>query len=1324
MPLINLGLAILVGITLIGKVFVSEGSANTQTPNLTWAVLASRQAQETGIPDLLTVKLDKLQGVDLVERDEFEAVLSEAKLTALSGLESRSQRMKIGQRVAADILVILRVIKVEEVAEAASTGQPQSQQRATGRLATMQKSYVVQRQEIEVVLCHVRSGARLEIQGYSLATQAPAKIAQRIAHLASQINKELQSGLVHVVGVSPLLSKSLTHEHDAYQESLARLIESTLVSKPGIAVIEYQEAQAIWDELADQSESKLDRIVPILISGSFRAKDSTGEQEDLFTVELAAKLPANVTRSARFVEVAESQLFEQVSRHANRLLDENGKWGEQAHDAQQQFTWLEERAEAFSRLGMRRAACGLRQAALLIRPKNAEVRLRLIEDERRILRMVSVPGYDDSTWPGPAGSLGRAENLLSVHADILSHSEYLIRNRLVTDQQALSLITTSIPRFSKREVEESSSLQQLLSTAEQRLKQHVWVIAPLVLQLPQGPHANHENVTSSRKRQIQSALLGNATHRVDFQDLQPSDLEYLFELWTERIPDNLGFSPELRNISRKVFPDIDNHRYSDRHPKPRYRKRNYDSYSISPKQWLQFLEALSYSDHTMARLTARWEQLRCRWYLVDANTSPKEITFLLDMATLAVAEWTEFLHAQFEQPQMHDATVPLRDVRQMRWQLERFEIVDDPFGPRRKLEPKLRKQRPRRAPDPNRVVEPPPMSYERLSIRLHFENSALPRDVHPSLQGSYRFPRKKSRIAIKPRWIACGESLDVIWTWKGLLVMQTPGKLEPFDFPFERSVVIDDVRWDGKHLWVATLASGIWQFDSNMKVLTHIRDGLPPSERAIRVQPLGEGQALAVGSFGPNERAWCAMIVTQDKKAAVKVFHEATEVFSVSNTNPGTVPSKQVGIAHGFTPTIVMAELEPRSSAGEPRGLVYVGRSGSRAQPLLINLSDLTIQLGSRSLAYNQRNSREEEFVMYQGKVYHTHNFFQLAAAIGPPRKQPRSFRGHRPRGQAYLREGDYLHLPLSTHWWRLDLNSGAIVDLQTDKRGHSRRLSSMSMPEAEWYANSAHYGFVGVSDKYHGEIYRFTLHEPASVGSSDNRNIRATSAKAKLRVIDADELQRVKSNIKKLLASGHHVPPDATVLYQDGWSTFDGWLPSISTTGTYLDPPVEEGRGRMSYYVDGRLVRTAPAQSQSALKRTEMLIWYDKSSRPILVQNKSVDDRKQPNPRAYFFYYWGEYDARGLLSRVLSFDDNLRLRGFIDYEHGDNYQWVTISHYSAEGKLIGSGGPEYPLDSEGVPILPGEDRPIAYSARLEQIKEPMRLGMKPYYPLPGDGEN
>jgi hypothetical protein len=116
--------------------------------------------------------------------------------------------------------------------------------------------------------------------------------------------------------------------------------------------------------------------------------------------------------------------------------------------------------------------------------------------------------------------------------------------------------------------------------------------------------------------------------------------------------------------------------------------------------------------------------------------------------------------------------------------------------------------------------------------------------------------------------------------------------------------------------------------------------------------------------------------------------------------------------------------------------------------------------------------------------------------------------------------------------------------------------------------------------------------------------------------------------------------------------------------------------------------------------------VWYDEQDRPIFVSGASR-------------HWFGQYDDRGLLAKVIAMNADFRVTRITAYEHADRYQAAVIYYCEGDGTCqrvaLNSA-----LDAQGQPLEFEKSATAAYSKRFESITEPMRYGLLPYYPIPG----
>jgi len=90
------------------------GTDSESGPSQRLAILSSKEVQQSGLSDLLTVQLQERPGVELVERDLLKKVFDEVALTMMLGADQTENRRKAGALLKADMLVLLSLEKAED----------------------------------------------------------------------------------------------------------------------------------------------------------------------------------------------------------------------------------------------------------------------------------------------------------------------------------------------------------------------------------------------------------------------------------------------------------------------------------------------------------------------------------------------------------------------------------------------------------------------------------------------------------------------------------------------------------------------------------------------------------------------------------------------------------------------------------------------------------------------------------------------------------------------------------------------------------------------------------------------------------------------------------------------------------------------------------------------------------------------------------------------------------------------------------------------------------------------------------------------------------
>jgi len=313
-----------------------------------------------------------------------------------------------------------------------------------------------------------------------------------------------------------------------------------------------------------------------------------------------------------------------------------------------------------------------------------------------------------------------------------------------------------------------------------------------------------------------------------------------------------------------------------------------------------------------------------------------------------------------------------------------------------------------------------------------------------------------------------------------------------FDNNTINNPVIDDVVWDGKVVWVATMKAGLWVFDAAGKLLRKITaaDGLPPADKGMLLQVLASGKVIAIGSFGWESRGWCATVAWNagtGGKPTIHVFHEAKRV-------PLPEERKKLQV-FGRDPSAVFAPrwlcALPLGKAGGP--VLLVGRDDmdrlAYYEPLIIDLATLHVDVLHLNFGYTRYYHPHFAYyyqndnliglgpgwrpVIFDLKCIDTDNqnpyrYIQVTNAAADYAKTPDSeVMAGSLDVEFMLSSGNWLYIP-GKQWWRIDMETLT-----------GQRLNKGKLPDP--YVNLRAFGVSALLgliawDQYH--FYRVTIDE------------------------------------------------------------------------------------------------------------------------------------------------------------------------------------------------------------------------------------------------------
>ncbi len=314
----------------------------------TAAILAARDdgLRDTLLVAMLEAGLPEDGTVQLVERARIDSVLEEQALQDAFSAPGVGQRVRLGQLLKTDLLVLLR---------AGGKGE--------GRY-------------VQVVVAETGSGLRLLARPVP-RVDGPETTVARIRELVREALGRFPADDLTVVAIPPLLSKDLTHRYDHLQSAYARLIEQTVLGQPGFVIVELEEARALVKEMSlIDPGGRVQRSLPLHITGEFRH----GGPPDAATVTVTMQLSqgGDVIREESLAGAAPSEVAPFLRRTAGAFLAGAAGTAPRLPDPEADADQLAARAQDFLSIGNWAEGLALTEACLLLRPGDADLHLNAI----------------------------------------------------------------------------------------------------------------------------------------------------------------------------------------------------------------------------------------------------------------------------------------------------------------------------------------------------------------------------------------------------------------------------------------------------------------------------------------------------------------------------------------------------------------------------------------------------------------------------------------------------------------------------------------------------------------------------------------------------------------------------------------------------------------------------------------------------------------------------------------------------------------------------------------------------------------------------------
>lgn len=864
---------------LVSRIEAADPAAAATAPALPeqrWALLASEELRASAFADILAVCLADLPGLQWVERERLAEVADELVVSAVGGADGAESRLKLGKLLRADALLIVRV-------------------EGDGKA-----------KRLRVIASDCATGARVGDELTAAPGNGDAEhVAAAVRGVVERTRIRFADGIRAIIGIPHFVSRNFGHEYDPLQAGFAQVLANALMTVPGIAVIEVEEARAISAELAGEPLGK--RVVPAIVEGEYemtRPADGGHEATASFWIGVTRGNGQRQTIVRRDLPPAKAAAFLGAELPPEILQSPAGAHARAPLPVERQFAILTDRAATFADLGAWDHSIPLREAALLLRPEAGEQRVSLTEEYVLILDR-PVP-RDLTGKEGRPALIVWHTGRVAIWRRARVHVEFLIRNRQITLEPLCRLMArhTSSLAWWPYEVEELVPGMRELARENDYFVRHVF---PLALDLPRTDGAGELH----SYRQWQTELLRAALARIDDtarrrpgSGVRAAELNVIADLAEGPLSDpKVG----LFKVSDVI--------YDTAHKVARQEAQ------VTTAEFHAFLDRLSASRSLKVRLYGRLGRLWHEW-AVSRGASDSSRGQLRAQAADLVAEVRDVF------PRMHYAS--LDHYAEL--------LVETIDRAARAAAEGTATTRAATRPAVARLARPTsvPANVEPLSFQpivFHVRDAAgQTRPLGPPPP-----PRNGVEYAMRSV-VPCGEAFDTFISPIAVYLHREKSVLE--EILSDPAAEYVTAAWDGRHVWVGSRRRGLFILSGEGAVRARVTDeqGLPPADRAMLIHPLAGGKALIVGCHGEHARAWFAVVEVTEVGVKVNVFHQATRVVNAGDHSALNDPSLC------FFPTFVQPMKEPAESGGER---VLVGRASGASNasnlPLEIDLGGLTV---------------------------------------------------------------------------------------------------------------------------------------------------------------------------------------------------------------------------------------------------------------------------------------------------------------------------------------------------------------------------------------------
>ncbi|MGV3483862.1 MAG: hypothetical protein ACO1RT_05550 [Planctomycetaceae bacterium] len=894
---------------------------------------------ESGLPDLLTVKLSQDQSIHFVERERLQEATRELQLDSLLKADHIQQRLQLGKTLGAESLLVL------------------SAQRREGR------------QVLRVVVCDSTHGVRLW-DGRFLNDKNIEHLADQCVAVVAEVRQRFAGGIRRIFAVPAFLSTDFEQRFNYLQSRHRDALANALTTRAGVAVVEIEEARAILRELGDTLSTGLERPIASIVEGTYRVTppDDNRQRHVELQIEWSHGEQRQLIKQSLPLGKARQWLTTSL---AQRLFDE-GESGDDPLSAEAQKAILARHAQRFAELGDWEHSISLREAALVYEPSDALQRGLLICEYQYNVAAIVDANWHPARFTKNLQADSRAAALQQAADDYevgLTHLEYLVRNQLIARADAIGLFSThcwyrvgNVGEAMWSDPVKHNAMQPACVAQRRFLREFGSDIdgLPSGRQLPER--------MSTPFYGMQYPVLQHVLSDVVFNNYSAESLECLRYVLEELLPAdaqasgsvlslvNRSFSPEQRldlDAYREARDEVQEQRrvLQEKHQAARddqtRRQLEEQLQALQPPvlavtgaqqtkardQWRSYLRSLTESDRDVVKLYGYWGLLTDagREHSSPSRGRAESISTLIEHVERYVA-----------------AAGQLNDNDQ-----QSLALLETNIG--------MMKNRLALASSPSSASQPPASPSD--------ASNSVPSDSVPSESfGRMQFDPVSLVVEEEPDSAAppviqgmlqCGKSCDVFWTKDRFFVMHQPGVLRELQLTESTAdhALYWGVTWDGECIWLYAHGQGVIALrpDGTRLATFNQTEHVPGYWKGFSLLGLSPRRAIMVASFGQTNRAWCGILEVDERgEQSVNVFYEAKYVAE------GRQPQEAAAdLKTGFQPAWIH-----RLQSHNGKDCVIIGRRGLSGA-LQIDLDTLEASISP----YNIRASGRHAFFSHDGHL-------------------------------------------------------------------------------------------------------------------------------------------------------------------------------------------------------------------------------------------------------------------------------------------------------------------------------------------------------------------